>query len=742
MTKCLFCYALGYLAHHLYHIQINNKGLIFAPIIAIIFLIAKGYKNLYSLLCIFLGYLTFYISILLFSYAPWPSNLVKSNVDLLIRISSLSKYSCIGEVKFAYAKGSNLKAVGNKVKVTYPYRLNPDFVVGDYVWVDGEIIDPERYMTPGSFNPDKSSWQNSINATVKLKSFYKTGYVIRSIREDLIYKISNRYFDSRAMPIVLALLLGTKELMQDNDKNIFAKTGTSHLVAISGLHIGLVYVLVVFLLSRFTSRLYSIIFGLLAATLYSFIAGFGYPCQRALIFISLIILLDITNRGHSRAQVIAIAFLIISFIQPSCIYDYGMWMSFAAIISIELYKGYVVKNKALKVLLFQYVLFVMFLPIGISGIGNASFVGVLSNIYAVPLFSIIIMPSIFIFFILFLLYLPAADILYGIISSLLEIFINIQERIYSLTHNFAIPEFYTDNPLIILIFSFILLFILIRGSTFNKAYLLLALFFIWRGCLGEKVSYGDYKAYVIDVGQGTSVLIKTKNHNLLYDTGTKKAGKMSVEPLLKVKNIKYLDRVVISHWDLDHSGGLDSIAKTRSIGALVASTKRHGVDNLCRSGEKWVWDGVNFEFLYPSSKDIEGIKKENNKSCVLRVSTDKSAFTLFGDVDKNVESKVIESITNKEDEVVLLAHHGSRTSTSRSLLYGLNPSYAFISHGRNNRYGHPHAEVVESLLLKNVRMLATGDCGTIAINLTKKRGGRVSATCYSHTLKRKPYFKG
>jgi len=746
MTKYIFAYLVGLLAHYQVHIQLNSIVLNFVLIITASALIAKRYflisTQLVIILVMMLGYSIFAYASLAVKNNSWPDNIYKNRANILVDIEQSTNYYSIANVQNIFIGNEYLKNIKGKIKIKHKYKQNPEFIIGEYVWIYGQIERPDWYKNSGCFNSKKYNWLNGIQAEIKLYEYAKTTKLKTSIRNYLLNTIKSRYTYSHMMPIVLALLLGDKSLIVAEDKEVFIKTGTAHLIAISGLHIGIIYIFANLIAMRFVMPVIANMIGLVFATIYAIVAGSHYSCQRALIFLFLIVILKLLNRGYSKFQIIAIAFILISLSQPLCIYDYGFWMSFVAVFSIAIFNGYNQKtNIILRLVYFQYTLFLLFLPIGLCGIGSPSYLAVLTNIYAVPVFSIFIMPLVFILGALLLCssdYL--ADEIFKVIDIALSVLITTQDYILEQTKKFQLPESNTEDVGIIIIFSIFSLSMFFKQIAFSRGLLLITMSMIWFGGTRNKVGYGDVKINVIDVGQGTSVLIQTATRNLLYDTGTKKAGKYAVAPFLNSQFIQNIDALVVSHWDTDHSGGLPVLREKFKINEVISYDFRDGVDSLCRKNKRWEWDGVNFEFIYPASTDLNLVIKENNRSCVLKVSTKTQGFSLLGDIEAKVEKQIYSEKTNKlESESILVAHHGSKTSTSTNLLNSLNPQLAIISAGQNNSYGHPHSKVIESLLLKNVRIRTTGDCGLVTIELSDKLGGYTSATCYEHSLKNRPY---
>jgi competence protein ComEC len=233
------------------------------------------------------------------------------------------------------------------------------------------------------------------------------------------------------------------------------------------------------------------------------------------------------------------------------------------------------------------------------------------------------------------------------------------------------------------------------------------------------LAQGEFRAIVLDIGQGTAVLIETANRRLLYDTGPiqgKKddAGQRIILPYLRGRGINLIDRMVISHSDSDHVGGAASLLKEMifdsmmgslpSANPLLANLEKRKVPSIpCRFGQKWSWDGVDFHIWHPHEDtrfEEQQTRKPNEMSCVLEVRNHNTSFWLTGDVEKQGEADITAHLDQsaldnlKGKQLIFMApHHGSKTSSSQELLTVLSPDEAFAQNGYRNRYGHPHPTV-------------------------------------------------
>jgi len=270
---------------------------------------------------------------------------------------------------------------------------------------------------------------------------------------------------------------------------------------------------------------------------------------------------------------------------------------------------------------------------------------------------------------------------------------------------------------------------------------------------------GEFRAIVLDIGQGTAVLIQTATKTLLYDTGpthgTKDdAGRRVINPFLMGEGIHKIDRLVISHSDSDHTGGAASILKEIQFASMMGSLPQDNplLDNLkkraipalpCRYGQQWEWDGVLFRVWHPGEQTNftkTYPMKPNEMSCVVEVSNDLFSFWMTGDIEKYGEAEMISRLTDdqysqgKAREVIFMApHHGSKTSSSAGLLQSLNPSQAFAQNGYLNRYGHPHPTVTRRYQDMSIPFYQTPESGA---QIWDFKSNRFSKIDWRHREKR------
>jgi competence protein ComEC len=545
--------------------------------------------------------------------------------------------------------------------------------------------------------------------------------------------------------ILLALAIGDQQAISPPQWEILRRTGVQHLVAISGMHISLVAVVMgglcaalwrrmSWLALRCPARLAGAVIGLSAAVTYSLLAGMGIPVQRALVMLTAAALALIGRRETSARNVLALALAAVLLVDPWAVLAAGFWLSFGAVAIILLTTGGRIAplggwRTAVKL---QLSITLATVPVLVALFQGFSLASPFANAFAIPVVSFVITP----------LALIAAIWPAGWLLTLAHTLT--AWMMQALQWQAASPLALYEHPLppawlfMAAMFAVVLL-ILPRGTPARIAALaVLGGFFLWQP---PRPAAGEFRALVLDVGQGLAVHVQTAGHDLLYDSGplygdSNDAGERVVVPYLRAVGISRLDAVMISHDDADHMGGLESVRARVGMGeifagdastpaAFAAAPPADGYWGVtldpvrgtpCVSGLRWQWDGVDFSVLAPDELPA-GKRRGNAQSCVLRVSgAGGASLLLTGDIEREGESRMVgqhgESLAST---AVVAAHHGSRTSSSPAFISASRPQVVIFSAGYRNRYGHPHPLVVARWADAGARGLRTDTGGTVVL---------------------------
>jgi competence protein ComEC len=234
---------------------------------------------------------------------------------------------------------------------------------------------------------------------------------------------------------------------------------------------------------------------------------------------------------------------------------------------------------------------------------------------------------------------------------------------------------------------------------------------------------GTFEVLAPDIGQGNALIVRTARHALVYDAGPRfssesDAGHRVLVPLLRALGTR-VDRVVLSHRDSDHTGGASAVLAMQPQADLISSLEPghellgQRAGQRCLAGMRWRWDGVDFEVLHPQAADYEAAPRPNALSCTLRISAGAQAALLAGDIEQVQEARLVASGVPLDATLLLVPHHGSKTSSSAALLAAVQPRIALVQAGYRNRFGHPAAPVLARYAERGIRVVDSPHCGAM-----------------------------
>lgn len=594
------------------------------------------------------------------------------------------------------------------------------------------------YRNPGSF--DYAGWLYAQG--VRYSGYVKgQGERIRPSRwnlDGLRQQISRRLeeiVDSpRAASVMRALAVGDRSGLERRDRDVFAATGTSHLMAISGLHIGLVSGLV-YLLGRLLWRRFPVLCGrwpagvaaalpaMLAGTGYAALAGFSLSTQRALVMLLVIMGALVWRRHLHPLQGLLVALLLVVILDPLSLRSAAFWLSFGAV--GILYWVALQEPAKWAWLWSQFAISLGLMPILAWQQMELSLLSPLVNLFAIPLFSFLVVPGV-----LLGLLLEAATGWPG--SLLLQGTAALVEKLLALLRWLARwnPVLSGREPLLWGVLAGLILvpgWRRWRGSRRWGLLLVYGAAVLGTGfvLLPDRPRANTFEFRLLDVGQGLAAVVRTSDHLLVFDTGPRfpsgfNTGSAVVAPYLRTLGAGRIDRLVLSHGDTDHVGGaaglLQQVAVAEILGGEPDRLELRTQVTPCRRGEQWWWDGVHFRILSPGIRDgLEG----NDASCVLRVSTGDQALLLTGDIGAGMEEKlVVRERERLKSTVVVAAHHGSSSSSTSTFIDTVAARYVLFSAGVHNRWGFPRAEVQRRWCEAGVLPLNTAVEGSIGFRFT------------------------
>ncbi|KTC65894.1 DNA uptake/competence protein ComA [Legionella adelaidensis] len=614
------------------------------------------------------------------------------------------------------------------------YQRCPLVSAGELWRFKARLKKPHNLNNPGSFDYKKWLLTRHITWTATLLPAKfcliphgKINPLLR-YREHLAAALNKLPLDETSIGVLQALTLGITTAIDKSDWDLFRRTGTVHLMVISGAHVGLVAGLAFYsskwlwgfvpqLALRYPAQKIASLAALWCASLYTSIAGFGVPAQRALIVCCFLFGRNFFQRRVSTWQSWRYALLLVILLEPHSVALSGFYLSFLAVSILILVNSRFEIKGIKKTLVLQVACLVGLMPLTLFWFSYGSINGLLANLIAIPWVSFIIVPlGLFItltaqWFVLS----PLVDLLKESIQLLLQYLLYVD-------HFQTINLHFTFTGLIsalILLFTLILCIFMPIGKIL-PAYITLIFTSFFK--LPPSIKPGEVQIDILDVGQGLAVLARTAHHNLIYDTGMKffhgaDMGKLVLIPYLNALQIKVLDTVVISHPDLDHRGGLPSLREEIPIKSLVVNDPGYYKEGRkCHEYQPWIWDGVSFSFF-----SIKGhFKNKNNNSCVLKISTTGGSVLLTGDIEKEAEHYLETNYGKKiAANVLVVPHHGSKTSSSLSFIKKINPDFAIFSYGFDNPYHFPHQTTLLNYKQIGTHIYNTADHGMVSVRLQR-----------------------
>ncbi len=664
-----------------------------------------------------------------------------------------------------------------KIRLSWYYGRK--LSAGDKWQLEVRLKPPHGFMNPGGFDYEAWLFQHGVQATgyVRKSSLNKREQASpRSI--DFFRQTLSQQIDALASrsptegvslyPLVKALAVGDKSSITAQQWRVLANTGTSHLMAISGLHIGLAslfaYVLIrylvpVFVMKYVPAQHLALIGGMLSALLYALVAGLSIPTQRAVIMLFVLSVMLLMRRNHRPLDALGFALLMVLLVDPLAVLSAGFWFSFSAVavifISISRAQKSMdfdatlwgrVKATLKQWLRLQLLISLFLLPLSLFMFQQASLVSPLANLLLIPYVSFLVVPLVLLAIIFSLFWLPLSDLFFMLAAALLDFIWPLLASLSSLPFALWVRGDVGIFKLLAATAAMLLIFYAGQISTalFKRpdkpqpAYasgvfrllvcLLACLLFVPLMIAPPKLASGDFQLTMLDVGQGSAAVVQTRNHVMVFDAGAKfsdrlNAGSGVVIPYLRFQGIENLDRLVISHGDADHIGGAQAIIDEypavlvigRDIENLAAGKKQ-----LCTAGFSWRWDAVSFAFLSPENTNLPpaGKGKRNNHSCVLQVSSKAGRVLFTGDIEKDVELQLVENYGKQlASDILLVPHHGSKTSSSEVFLRAVNQKISLVSVGYKNRYRLPANRVKARYEALSREFLQTSNSGAITIRL-------------------------
>lgn len=570
---------------------------------------------------------------------------------------------------------------------------------------------PHGLRNPGWFDSEKRAMSNRLTAVGYVRANEAVertagGSGVDAWRDTVAVRIET-VVPSDASRFVRALAIGDTRGLTDLDWEALRATGLTHLVAISGFHVGIVAGFFALLatgiwwclpwLGRALPRPQAAaLLALAGGALYAAVAGWELPTVRTVLMIAVVVVARMARRNLRVADALGYAAFAVVLVDPMAVSSAGFWLSFAGVAwlvwCLPDARG---QSKLRGLLAAQWVATIGLLPLTVVLFGQASLAGPIANLVAIPWWSLVVVPLALAGTGLEALHGGAGDWAWRGAGWAFDLSWPLFDWLAaSPVSLWWLPEpHWLALPLALLAAFWMLL---PRGVPGKGLALLLWLPLLWPD--RQLPRQGEAEMIVLDVGQGLAVLVRTARHAVLYDTGPAvpeayDAGERVVVPALQALGVRKLDAIVVSHGDADHAGGFSAVQR-RFAAPVVFAPQWDRVPGAspCLAGSRWQMDGVTFRFLHP---DMHFPPFRNPSSCVLRVETAHGAALLPGDIDAVVERLLVRRDPQAfAADAVVAAHHGSRSSSDPAFVQASGAQVVVMSAGHGSRFGHPHEEVV------------------------------------------------
>jgi competence protein ComEC len=545
--------------------------------------------------------------------------------------------------------------------------------------------------------------------------------------------------------VIAALAIGDQRAIPQEQWLVFNRTGVGHLISISGLHVTLFATLVgalVLLLWRRSGRLTSrlparkaaALAGALAAFVYVLLAGFQVPAQRTLYMLCVGAVGLWIGRPGTASLVLAWALAVVLVLDPWAVLAAGFWLSFGAVALLlfvgcgRLGEGHWLAAATRT----QWAVTLGLLPLMLALFQQVSLVSPLANAFAIPVVSFVVVPLT-----LGGLIVPWDALLIGahdVFAACARALEAIAKLPSGSWEQHAPPDWTVAAGVV-----GVMMLLAPRGVPGRLLGIgWLAPLFLLQPPLPPPSTVW---LTVLDVGQGLAVVAQTATRSLLYDTGPRfndqtDSGNRIIAPYLRAAGIRRLDGMIVSHKDLDHSGGARSLLQTVPLEWMASSLEPE--DGLydafsgqrairCEAGQRWTWDGVEFAFLHPLAESFGNPRvKTNDRGCVLRIATPGGTVLIPGDIEARSERELLQRAAPElRADVLIVPHHGSKTSSTAEFIAAVRPQVAVVAAGYRNRFGHPKPEIMARYRDQGTPVARTDQQGALLIRFDS--GGIVSA---------------
>ena len=628
-------------------------------------------------------------------------------------------------------------------------RHSADLGAAERWQLTARLKSPHGGSNPHGFDFELWLWEQGLQATGYVRAGPKDAapqrlartwsHPVERARQHVRDRIVEQVKDKKAAGVIAALVVGDQNAIDRADWDVFRAAGVAHLMSISGLHVTMFAWAAMVLLRGLWRRSERLCFalpapsagligGVLLATAYALFSGWGVPSQRTVLMLAAVGLLRLGVRRWPWPHVWLLACAVVVLADPWALMQAGFWLSFVAVGVLfatdsaqpsppnqsnldgvgQMHTSLL--EKLVGLFKEQWVVTLALTPLTLLLFGQVSVVGLFANLLAIPWVTLVVTPLAMLGVVFSPVWILAAlsmQALGGFLSALVSV-------------PFATVSI-AQAPLwagAVGVVGGMLMAIRLPWQMRLLGLPMMLPVLLWQAA---RPTAGEFELLAADIGQGNAVIVRTATHALLYDSGPRfsresDAGHRVLVPLLRALDVK-LDTLVLSHRDADHTGGAVAVLTMHPSANLLSSIElEHGIQAVrkatrCEAGQRWHWDGVDFEILHPGPAHYERNAKSNALSCVLKISNTRQSALLAGDIEKEEEASLAASGVNLKATVLLVPHHGSKTSSSAVFLDAVQPKIGLVQIGYRNRFGHPAAPVLERYQERNITLFDSPHCG-------------------------------
>ena len=683
---------------------------------------------------------------------------------------------CASGAVCEWQAGSRWSMPGVAANATTPRRISLSLplhmvepVPGD-VWRWPVVVRPlTGKRNPGGFDLELWLWEQGIRVAGQLDAKAAAPLLVQSAgwgstgwmerwRSACRARIQAHVPDARVAGLIRGLTIGEQGALSAFDWDALRTTGTAHLAAISGLHVTMMGAMLSGLVGGFWRCFPSLmqwwpapvaagVGGLLGATLYAWMAGWGLPAQRTVWMLAVVVLLRLVGRRWPWPLTLLLAAVVVTALDPWALMAPGFWLSFVAV-GVLMWGGadvlvvpgaprwVVIRHAVQELGRTQALATVGLAPLSMVFFQTFSVIGLAANLLCIPVFTLLLTPLA----LLGLVITPLWRVLEPLARWTLDGLTWVATWPWSVWQVPAVSTW--AAALAVLSGAWMLAPVPWRWRLLAVP---ACLPLLWSTTASRQLpmpAVGEFDVMAADVGQGTAVLVRTARHALLFDTGPQSgpehdAGRQVLIGMLRAMGVSTLDVLMFSHGDRDHIGGAASLLKAMRVHSVQSSLapdhpllstvdlhRRQPPHQPCVAGQSWQWEGVQFQVLHPfAANDQDEVWEEeaprprklgdNARSCVLRVSAHGRQVLLTGDIEAAQEAALVdrEGAAGLNSEVLLVPHHGSRTSSTAEFLAAVQPQVAVVQVAARNAYGHPHPQVMARYQTMGIPTVTSPDCG-------------------------------